>query len=156
MNRWSRNTLTLMGNLIRSFINIFSYTSRLIYISSLFSGFAPGTNPGAISLRKIFWNIFWKVTGLLCCKPFLDSEGHTPCRAPWKFHTIQSGTSLCWGAAIRLTAEQNQEHWYAGGNCITRGSSRGNNGTSVIRGPATMKAGRWDFYGPVRHRHRLG
>ena len=29
------------------------------------------------------------------------------------------------------------------------------NETSVIRGPATMKAGRWNSYGPVRYRRRV-
>ena len=37
---------------------------------------------------------------------------------------------------------------------VYRDDPAGYNGTPVTRGPATMKAGRWNFCGPVRRRRR--
>ena len=79
---------------------------------------------------------------------------HLYARAPWKQNNIYSGTSLCWGAAIRLSLTETRAlicRWHLHNAKI----QQSNNGTSVIRGPATMKAGRWNFYGPVRCRRRL-
>ena len=91
-------------------------------------------------LFKFSQKFYSKVSGFTLWDGSLVVKGITPvCTLKSSYSPIS--TSLCRGAAICLKAYQNMSTyvWVAP---MQRDDPQRHNGTSVIRGPATRKAGR--------------